>query len=692
MGLETFVRRLHHRIQEPDCSIVWFLGAGCSISSGIPGAGALVNEWLRKLKQLEDGSDDSWEIWAAQRFESFDPANPAFIYGPVIEELFMNLERDRQQEVERLIVGKDPAVGYALLARLMAHPEFGERGNTVLTTNFDDLVADALYLLTNKKPLVVVHDSLAPFVRQSRSRPLIVKVHGDARLAPRNTPDETILVDKELTHRLSSIMQSCALVFCGYAGNDHSIAGLIDSASFDAFPLGIYWVGSEMPSGPLAAALGRRHRVFHIAHQDFDALMLTIAEVFNLTLPDDDRFRTLFDGYRTALAQRAAITSGAGGLEREAASRLGERIDVWTIVRKAKALESMEPQRANEMYLQAVEAAPTSAPILGTYALFLNKMRGEMDRTEEFYKRAIDADPNNAVNLGNYAIFLKDVRGEMDRAEELYKRAIDADPNNAVNLGNYALVLKDVRGEMDRAEEFYKRAIDADPDHANNLGNYAVFLKDVRGEMDRAEEFYKRAIDADPDHANSLGNYALFLEDVRGETDRAEELYKRAIDADPDHANSLGNYAVFLDKVRGETDRAEEFYKRAIDADPDHANNLGNYAQRLFAQTADSEASQFVERALKGEGVSADLRLEVNFYLYAHVPSSDPASLATIREMLKFGDRSRAWDFSPNLARTQREGDSRLSFLQALADVISDKAPLETLESFPEWSAGHTKQ
>jgi hypothetical protein len=80
----------------------------------------------------------------------------------------------------------------------MAHEEYGERTNIVVTTNFDDLMADSLYLLTKKKPPVVVHESLAPYVRPSRSRPLIVKLHDDARLAPRNTPDETANLDEEL--------------------------------------------------------------------------------------------------------------------------------------------------------------------------------------------------------------------------------------------------------------------------------------------------------------------------------------------------------------------------------------------------------------------------------------------------------------------------------------------------------------
>ena len=47
-------------------------------------------------------------------------------------------------------------------------------------TNFDDMVADALYLYTQKKPLVMVHESLASFVDTGRTRPTVLKLHGDA--------------------------------------------------------------------------------------------------------------------------------------------------------------------------------------------------------------------------------------------------------------------------------------------------------------------------------------------------------------------------------------------------------------------------------------------------------------------------------------------------------------------------------
>ena len=92
------------------------------------------------------------------------------------------------------------------------------------------------------------------------------------------------------------------------------------------------------------------------------------------------------------------------------------------------------------------------------------------------FERAITADPTNAHILGTYAFFIETIRGDHDRAESMFERAITADPTNANILGTYALFLKTVRGDSNRAQAMYERAIEADPNHANTLGNYSQFL------------------------------------------------------------------------------------------------------------------------------------------------------------------------------------------------------------------------
>jgi Tfp pilus assembly protein PilF len=635
----AFAGRLHEMLEVPDCKLVWFLGAGCSISSGVPGAAALVNSWLPRLKTRETGSDDDWQTWATTKFPEFDPNNAARSYGAVMDELFP-LSYERQQEVERITSNCDPAIGYALFSVLAAHEEHGPKSNIVLTTNFDDLIADSLYLLTRKKPLVVAHESLAAFARASRRRPLIVKVHGDARLAPRNTADETRELESELVGRVTSLMSGSGLIFSGYAGNDVSISRLLNGVPDDSFPLGIYWIGMAVPDGPVGDWLRTRPESFHVKHHDFDGLMMQIAERIDLSLPGIDRFRDLFDGWAKALL-RTEVSAGAGaGTEPDvgrAASRLRRDLGGLRAVARAEELVATDPKaalfafeeaiaadpeqaivysafaaflarnrkdfdRAEAMYERAIAAGPERAATLGNYAVFLARNRKDFDRAEAMYERAIAAGPENAATLGNYAAFLAGDRKDFDRAGAMYERAIAAGPERATILGNYAAFLARDRKDFDRAGAMYERAIAAGPEHANNLGNYALFVDRDRKDFDRAEAMYERALAADPENAATLGNYAAFLAGDRKDFDRAGAMYERAIAADPENANKLGNYALFLDRDRKDFDRAEAMYERAIAAGPENANNLGNYALFLARDRKDFDrAEAMYERAIAAD-------------------------------------------------------------------------------------------
>ena len=205
IGIQEFVRRFKQLIEYNDAKFCFFLGAGCSVSSGIPTAGTLVdNVWLPKLKELETGDQENFNEWLKKRFPEYNKKNAAQFYGEVIENLFPT-PKERQKEIERL-VAKNPGFGYAVLAWLLAD-KCGEHCNIILTTNFDDMVADALYLYTNKKPIVISHESLAGFVKISDTRPLVIKLHGDSRLFSLNTKRET----KDLDDKVKKVIHASSV-------------------------------------------------------------------------------------------------------------------------------------------------------------------------------------------------------------------------------------------------------------------------------------------------------------------------------------------------------------------------------------------------------------------------------------------------------------------------------------------------
>ena len=665
MAVEEFCAGLAEARKDSDRPYVFFLGAGCSVTSGIPTAGTLVKDhWLPKLHSRFGQSGKDFAVWVKDAFPTYASGTPAAIFGDVAAKLFPK-PAQRQREIERLCEGAFPGFGYAVLALLASNsPSF----NVILTTNFDDLIADAFYLYTEKRPLVIADELLADYIQPTRTRPLIVKLHGDNRLTPKLTREGTAALAGDLEDRIRDVLHGDrGLIFVGYGGYDEGILKMLAKLSPNSLRFGVFWVSGKKPSGRPICSFLEKHEATWVEMSDFDELMLLTHTACSLPHPDIHRLDRVFRRYATELVsleeRGRARPVGPGAPDLRPAARAANESfrGPWLIIRSAETRALASVEEADRIYVQGVRDYPAFAPLLGSYALFLKNFKKDYDSAEGYYNRAIEADPNDGVNIGNYAVFLDSVRRKPDQAEKLfsqalaldqyhpgtlgnyaaflsrrdpdraegyYTRAIAADPTFVLrdvdteaeqaegrhqrrvdagpiqtnNLGNYALFLDEVRRDPDRAEEYYLRAIEADPNRADNLRIYAVFLETVKEDFDNAEEYYLRAMAADPKHARSIGNYASFLQTVRKNFDKAEECYKRAIEAGPNHARDLGNYAVFLKSGRTDFDRAEEYYKRAIEADPKLAGNLGNYAVFLETVRKDFDrAEEYYKRAIEAD-------------------------------------------------------------------------------------------
>ncbi len=698
MEPEEFVRRLRAQAGEPDRRYAFFVGAGCSVSSGVPAAGALVQErWLPRLKSWRAPHDlRPLDEWAKAEFPDYDPGAPALAYGPVMEAVFMSAD-DRQREVEALCESRFPNFGYAVLAELVAYPNGAF--NVVLTTNFDDLMPDAQYLFTDARPLVIHHESLAGYIRVTRTRPMLVKVHGDHRLSPQNTGTETEHLKEAIDRPVRLLLHDRGLVFIGYGGNDRGIVEMLEKLEPDALPHNVYWVSGSEPQGVIRPWLDARGAVW-IQKHDFDELMVLFKEIFELPNPDRGRFESVFDRYAESYA---AISSRIGGLPDEqpgvkalkrAANKIRRSFSGWWAVElEAYELSDSDPDAADAVYRRGIAELGEVAPLLGNYALFLTSVRKDEDAAEAMFKRALEADPNHANNLGNYALFLQNVRKNYGGAEALFMRVLETDPSQANQLGNYALFLQNVRKNYDGAEALFTRVLETDPNHAINLGNYALFRHTIRKDYDGAEAMFRRALEADPNHANNLDNYAIFLTGVRKDHDGAEALYRRALEADPNDATALGNYALFLTDVRKDHDGAEAMYRRALEAEPNLADNLGNFARLLLANGRREEGLAALAKAEAAvsestAGVEDPLRLEVLYYRFAHGTAAQRQSaLHRLKELLVSGARSEGWDFSRNAERAIADGHDDGEWLAVLGGVISGEKPIEALEGWPRWQA-----
>src|SRR5262249_48920896 len=153
-----------------------------------------------------------------------------------------------------------PGFGYAVLGALLGRDD--GLFNVALTTNFDDLIADAMYLFTEARPLVIPDESLAGFIRPTRTRPLVVKVHGDHRLSPHTPPAETARLKEGISDGIGNLLYDRGLIFVGYGGGDEGIADLLSGLPARALPHGVWWVSRKQPDGVLASWLRSRDAVW----------------------------------------------------------------------------------------------------------------------------------------------------------------------------------------------------------------------------------------------------------------------------------------------------------------------------------------------------------------------------------------------------------------------------------------------
>ena len=172
-GFADYFEFVHEKML--DHKFVWMLGAGASLASGIPLGSELVDRWLDEMKIREVGKDVPIKKWATAKtlgIKNFKYKKRASFYSKIYDRRFKEYPEEGYAYLEDVMANADPSPGYSILAGALA--EQPARHNAVVTTNFDNLVADALSIYTDTFPFVCGHESLTPFVRVAMRRPMPV--------------------------------------------------------------------------------------------------------------------------------------------------------------------------------------------------------------------------------------------------------------------------------------------------------------------------------------------------------------------------------------------------------------------------------------------------------------------------------------------------------------------------------------
>jgi tetratricopeptide (TPR) repeat protein len=417
-------------------------------------------------------------------------------------EKYEHKEYGRQRYIETIIKDATPSFGYVVLANLMAVG----RINTVITTNFDDLIYSACSIFTGIRPIVYAYGLLAAEMRFASQHRKILKLHGDylySRL--KNTNEETAVQDPNMERQLRQTLNEYGLIVVGYSGGDDSLIKVFSDIPREN---DLYWCirRGEKPNEAVEKLL-REKDGFLIEIDGFDEMMNEIRRVVAFDVKKmldsiDERRNEILKHFEKFEPQYLE------GIPREIAEAKKEPDTKPEEDRRLKALD---------LFSKAYQAQKAK----------------NLSKAEELYRKAIELNPNYAFAYNNLGVLLNELK-RYDEAEVAYRKVIELDSNVAGAYYNLSNMLRALNRDAE-ALTFAMKANELAPDRLSYLMALAAIHKKL-GHQAESNQYIAQARELiKPDDWYDLA----CIESVCGNAEAAIENLRRAAQEnklDPDWA------------------------------------------------------------------------------------------------------------------------------------------------------------
>ena len=285
LDFDAFIRSF---VQNRDTSFAFLLGAGASITSGIPSANDCIWDWKKQIfcssqksvpTFIDPKSDTCKNIiqkWldSQGKFPPLGDSNEYYFYA----EKALQIEDDRVKYFEHLAQGKQPYIGYKFLCLLNKYGIV----KSIWTTNFDGLVERAAHnaFIT---PICINLDCADRIYRTESSNELLcISLHGDYKYSSlKNTSKELDSQHPTFVAALKRYFNDKNLIVIGYSGRDKSLMSALTEAFSEKGSGRIYWCGygneiSSDVSTLLKTARNANREAFYIDTDGFDKTMLSL--------------------------------------------------------------------------------------------------------------------------------------------------------------------------------------------------------------------------------------------------------------------------------------------------------------------------------------------------------------------------------------------------------------------------------
>lgn len=219
----------------------FILGSGTSRDAGIMTGKQMTEIWISELKNKYE-KNELKELMKKLKVENLNASSEN--YFSIYDLRFYPDYRYGQAFLENELEKGVPGFGHYVLAKILANG----KNNIAITTNFDSLIEDAIFMYTDKKAIIVGHESLSKFINVNIIKPIVVKIHRGLYYHPLNRKEELEDLKTEWKVLLRQIFAIYTPVVIGYAGGDQSLMRFLKDETLKLNK--IYWCywNKEEPS------------------------------------------------------------------------------------------------------------------------------------------------------------------------------------------------------------------------------------------------------------------------------------------------------------------------------------------------------------------------------------------------------------------------------------------------------------
>lgn len=452
----------------------FILGAGASRQAGIMTGVDMARQWSDQLKEKYEGNELK-QLMDKLNIDSIEP-NSKNYFG-IYDLRFYPDYQTGYTYFEKELEKGTPSLGHHVLAKILA----GKKHNLAITTNFDSLIEDALFIYTNEHPLVVGHESLAQFINLNIERPVVAKIHRGLYYHPFNRQEEINALADEWKNTLKNAFMVYTPIVIGYAGGDQSLMKFLCDENVKMN--GMYWCywNREEPSQEIIELVKSKNGCL-VPIESFDQIMFLLSRKLGIENPEKEMLevtRKRIESYNQQYDEFEERIRTASKKNDSSNSIIGETLN---------AIDSL-----NEELLKDTENEQTSEAFLKKGDVY--RRTGNHEDAIAAYTRSIELNPDNYLAYHNRGLSYDHLHKYKEAVND-YIKSIDLNPGYTAAYNNRGAAYHHLK-EYSKALEDYSKAIVLAPEYKTAYYNRGL-IKSISKEYDKAINDYTKTIELDP--------------------------------------------------------------------------------------------------------------------------------------------------------------------------------------------------